>query len=1120
MGLRLVYGKSGTGKSTFMYEDIKNRIHGNNKIYIITPEQFSFVAERELLNCVQSKAAINAEVLTFNRMAYRIMNEVGGATKTHLSDCGKSMLIYNILLNEKNNLNFLGKSDENIDLVSTQITEFKKHGISVDVLNKIVEDTQDKYLKAKMNDMSVVYSKFQESLTNKYVDENDVLTILGRQLEYTDYFDDSLIYIDEFVGFTKQEYDVLKQLMLKAKQVTINICTDSLQESLSPDTDVFYSNKITAKKIKDLAIDIGCNIEEEVRLTKNMRFKNNELKHIEEYLYAFPYKKYDFDLENIRLFLANNPYSEIEDIAINITKLVKNEGYRYKDISVITKNLDIYSNLCKVIFNKYEIPVFIDEKKDLSQNIIVKYLLAILEIFAKNWSYESVFNYIKTGFVDIPQDDIYKLENYCIKWGIKYNKWYKGKWDFKDDDYTVEELENFENLRNEIVKPLLDFKETVLKSNTAKEISKCLFNFLVENKIDEKLAKKEQELEEINKQEIANEYSTSWKIIVNVLDEIVLVFGDEKITFDRYMQILKTGLGNSNLGKIPGTQDQVIVGDIDRSRSHKVKALFIIGLNDGMFPGVNKSEGYFNDNDREYFKNIGYELAKGTIERLYEDTFNVYKAFTASSDKLYLSYASSSSDGKTLRASMLISKMKKIFPKLVECSDIISHESEVLIENTTFEELLNKIRECKEEDIKLDKEWVLAYNYYFSDEKWKYKLLSSMKAINYTNIPERINKDNIEKLYGKMMKTSVSKLEQYRSCPFSYYLKYGLNLSEKEILKVNSLDTGTFMHETIDDFFNYLKDYDLDVKALSQEDIDKIIEEIINSRLGLSKNAIFSVTPKHKALAERLKRVVKKSLKYILDSIRYSDFEVLGNEVEFKEGKEYKPIVVDLDDGKKVEITGKIDRIDIAKNEDGSYLRIIDYKSSFKYIDLNSVFAGLQLQLLTYLDAACKEEDVMPAGVLYFNLINPIIKCDKHTSSEEIEKQIKKKFKMQGLILADVKVVKMMDKTLESGASSIIPAYIGKDGELSSSKTSGVSRAQFEYLQKYMKKIIKQISQEIMSGNIDIKPYYKKKKKPCDYCKYKSICGFDTSNCNNSFNYINEMEKNAVLELIKDQIDD
>lgn len=1119
MGLRLVYGKSGTGKSTFMFDDIKSKIQGNHKIYIITPEQFSFVAERELLNTINSGAALNAEVLTFNRMAYRIQNEVGGATKTLLSECGKAMLIYNILLSEKANLKFLGKSDENIELVSTQITEFKKHGIGIDNLSQIIESTKDKYLKVKMKDMEIVYSKFEETLSNKYIDENDVLTLLAKQLEETDYFKDALIYIDEFVGFTKQEYEVIKQLLLKAKEVTINICTDHLEEMSLPETDIFHANKITVQKLIELAKEINCTIENPIELSQIVRFENRELSHIEENLYAFPYKKYENDIENIRLFLAKNPYSEIKDIAKNITKLVKDEDYRYKDISIITKNLDIYSNLCKVIFNKYEIPVFIDEKKDLSQNIIVKYILSILEIFAKNWSYESVFNYIKTGFVDVSQDDIYKLENYCIKWGIKYSKWYKGKWDFRDEDYTQDELEHFEELRKIIVAPLLSFKESIIKTNTAKEISRRLFNFLVENKIDEKLLEKRKALEEMNKVEIAKEYETSWKIIIDVLDEIVLVFGDEKITFDRYMQILKIGLGSSNLGKIPGTQDQVIVGDIDRSRSHKVKVLFIIGLNDGMFPSVNKNEGYFNDNDRDYFKNIGCELAKGTVERLYEDNFNVYKAFTTSSSKLYLSYSSSSSDGKTLRASMLVSKMKRIFSKIVEESDVISSKAEVLLENTTFEELLNQIRACKDEDCQLGREWICAYNYYLSNEKWKDKLINAMKAINYTNIPEIINNDNIEKLYGKTMRTSVSRLEQYRQCPFSYFLKYGLNLSEKDILKVNSLDTGTFMHETIDDFFNYIKDYDLDIKELSQDEIDKIIEEIINSRLGLSKNSIFLVTPKHKALAERLKRVVKKSLKYIIDSLKYSKFEVLGNEVEFKEGKEYKPITVELNDGKKVEITGKIDRIDIARNEDGSYLRIIDYKSSFKNIDLNSVYAGLQLQLLTYLDAACKEEDVMPAGVLYFNLIDPIIKCDRSATNDDIEKEIKKKFKMQGLILADVKVVKMMDTTLDSGASNIIPAYIGKDGDLSKSKTSGVSRQQFEYLQKYMKKIIKQISTEIMSGNIDIRPYYKKKKKPCDYCQYKAVCGFDTSNGNNNYNYISEMEKNAVLEMIKEEVE-
>lgn len=1122
MGLRLIYGKSGTGKSTYIFNEIKDKIKGDNKIYIITPEQFSFTAERELLDTIGTGSVLNAEILTFNRMAYRVMNEVGGNTKTALSSCGKAMLIYNILLNEKTNLNFLGKSDENIDLISTQITEFKKHGIGTQNLDDIINGSSDKYLKAKMNDMRIVYDKFEQQIKNRYIDENDVLTILAEQLPQTKIFENTLIYIDEFVGFTKQEYDVIGILLEQASQVSINICTDSLEPSISPDTDIFYANKQTVQKIFDVANLVGAKQEKHICMENVVRFKNEELAHLEENLYAVPYKKYNSDsLKNINLFLANNPYSEIENIAVNIVKLVKEQAYRYKDIAIITKNLDTYSNLCKVIFNKYQIPVFIDEKKDLSQNVIVKYLLSILEIFAKNWSYESVFNYIKTGFLDITPEELYGLENYCLKWGIKYSKWYKGEWNFHDeDDLNHEQIARYKELRNVIVNPLIKFKDSLGGTNSAKEITTRLYNFLIENGIDQRLKAKAEELISIGKTEIASEYESSWKVVVKVLDEIVLVFGDEKITFDRYMQILKTGLGNSDLGKIPGTQDQVIVGDIDRSRSHKIRAVFIIGLNDGIFPSVNKNEGYFNDNDRAYLKEQGVELAKGTIERLYEDNFNIYKAFTAASENINLSYSSSSSDGKTLRASMLVSKIKKIFPTIRESSDIIEKSSEIITENTTFDELLNQIRAYRDEEADLSDEWLAAYNYYMSNEKWKYKLISSLKALSYTNIPDKINKDNIESLYGKTLKTSISRLEQYKSCPFSYYLKYGLNLSEKDTLQVNSLDTGTFMHDTIDTFFEKIKDRNLNIKQLTEEDINEIIEEIIAEKLGLNKNFIFSATPKYKVLAARLERVIKRSMKYIIDSLQYSNFEVLGNEVEFKEGKHYKPIVLDLEDGRKVEITGKIDRIDIAKDGNNKYIRIIDYKSSYKNIELNSVYAGLQIQLLTYLDAICKEESVDPAGVLYFNLIDPVIKSKKNMTEEEIENEIRKKFKMQGLILADVNVVKMMDTTLEKGASTIIPAYIGKDGDLSQTKTSGVSRKQFEYLQKYMNKIIKQISEEIMSGNIDINPYYKKKKTPCEYCEYKAICGFDTANSNNKYNYIGEMEKNAVLEMIKEEVED
>lgn len=1090
MSFRIIYGKSGTGKSSFIFNEIKQKIYEENKIYIITPEQFSFTAEKKLMESIGTGAVFNAEVLTFNRMAYRIMNEVGGAKKINLSSCGKSMLIYNILISQKSNLKFLGKSDENIELISTQITEFKKHGITPQDFENSISLIKNDYLKAKMNDMLIVYKEFENVVHNNFIDENDVLTILNNQLSETDTFKNSIIYIDEFVGFTKQEYDIIAKLMNMAKMVTINICTDSLELVNCPESDIFYANKQTADRLLKLAVSEKISIEKPIFRQNTDRFKNEELSHLEQNLYAVPYKKFvgNGDIQNIKLFLANNQYSEIEHVASQIVKIVKANDLRYRDISVITKNLDTYSNLCKVIFNKYDIPVFIDEKKDLSQNMVVRYVLSILEIFAKNWSSESVFNYVKTGFVGMDKDEIFAFENYCTKWGIKYSKWYKGEWNFGDEkEDNKAQIQRFRELRSLIVNPLIELKKQLKSTDNVKNITTKLYEFLIKNNISNKIEEKIKQLTELGKAELAGEYSSSWKIIMNVFDEIVLVFGNETVNFEKYMQLLKIGLGNSDLGKIPGTQDQVTVGDVDRSRSHKVKAIFIIGLNDGVFPSINKSEGFFNDSDREDLKNQGIELAKGTIERLYEDNFNIYKAFTTAEEKLFLSYSSSDSEGKSLRPSSLVTKVKKIFPNLKEESDIINKQSEVLLENTTFEELLNQLRDFRDGK-QIDGKWFAVYKFFEQSDEWKQKLNSAIQALNYKNNPERITSKNIQKLYGNTLSTSVSRLEQYKSCPFSYFLKYELRLSDKDNFKVKPVDTGTFMHDVIDEFFNFISENSLSIRQIEDEQIEKIIEEIIAAKLGLNKNYIFTSTPKYQVLTQRLKRVVQKSIKYIVESIRSSDFDVLGNEVEFKKGKKYEPIKYNLDDGKTVEITGKIDRIDIGKFGDDRYIRIIDYKSSVKDIDLEEVYAGVQLQLLTYLDAVCEKEDVLPAGVLYFNLIDNIIKSNNKLPEEDIKEKIREQFKMKGLVLADIDIVKMMDKTLQDGGKSkIVPVNLNKDGSIKKNK-SCISKEEFEYLQKYMTKIIKEISEEIMDGNIEIKPNRKKKRSPCEFCEYKSIC--------------------------------
>ena len=911
MGVRIIFGKPGSGKSEYCFQEIANQIKKETKIYMITPEQFSFTAETKLMETVASHAVLNAEIITLSRMAYRVLNEIGGNTKTLLSKQGKAMLIYSILNQHKKELKFLGKSDENVDLSMTAITEFKKHGVTVQDLQQEIEKIEDHYLQAKLQDMAFIYQKFQEQIQGKYIEETDLLTILANQIEKTNLVQNSIIYFDEFAGFTKQEYTVMEKFVKLAKQVNITICTDDLNINTNPDKDIFYANKTTIAKIWNMVNENDFTLEEPVHLQKQYRFQTEELKHLSENINYPKSTTYEKNVENIELFLAQNPYSEIENVAKQITKLIKNQNMRYKDIAIITKNIEEYASLVRAIFPKYKIPVFIDEKRDVNQNSIIQYVLSLLEIMSKNFSTEAVFNYLKLGFSEIEPDEIFELENYCNKWGIQQNKWKKDFVYELEKEEKKQKVERYNQLRKQIIEPILALKEKMNQNKTVENITKCFYYFLQEQKIEEKIANKVHELEEKSMLELAKEQVTSYKIILELLDEMILVFGEDKTTIDRYSKILKIGLKNSELGKIPGTQDQVTFGDIDRSRSHKVKTVFMIGLNDGSFPSVNKGEGFLDDADREKLKEDGIELAKGTLDRLYEDNFNIYKAFTTAENRIYLSYTSSDKEGKSLRPSMLVHKIKKLYPLLKEKSDMIRKEYGMANEQVTYEELLENIAKLRDKET-ISEIWYSIYQYYKQKIDWQAKLQDDLQGLSYTNLPQDIKKENIQKLYGNTLNTSVSRLEKYRSCPFSYYLQYGLKLKEKENLKIHTFETGSFMHETIDEFFEQVREQRLALAELEEEQISEMVSHIIDQNLQLSKNFIFTATAKYKVLVKRLKRIVSKALKYIILTLIDSDFSVEGTEVEFGKKGDYQPIVLTLEDGKRVEITGKIDRIDTA----------------------------------------------------------------------------------------------------------------------------------------------------------------------------------------------------------------
>ena len=910
MSLQLIYGRAGTGKSTAILEQVKNNLHSEVKQYIIIPEQFSYSEEKKLMAELQENSIINAEVITFKRMAERVQTEVAGRTKSLLSKSGKAMIMYSILDKQKDKLQYIKNSSNNIDLGIQTIKDFKKNVIKYQDIEGLIESVDKPLLKAKLQDVNIIYSEYEKCIQEKFLDEEDKISKLADNLETSTMFDNSDIYIDEFSGFTKQEYQVIAKLLKKARKVRLAICLDELNEKNK--TDIFYFNKSAVEELIDIATECGVEVEKPIYLNKQYKLKNPELKHLEQNLYAPTYAKYAEEVKNIKTILTLNPYEEIEYVAQNIIKLVRDEGYKYSDIAIIARNIDEVQSKVKAILDNNGIPVFIDNKEDLARSQFIKYILALLEILAKNWSQEAVISYIKSGFLKIDEDDIYKLENYVIKWGIQGSKWYKEDWKYEE--------ENFNELREKIVLPILDLKAKLEGQKTATNISKAIYSFLDKNDIYTQIEEKIKKYEESGNILLSKNCKASLENLIEVLDEIIYIFEDQKMSFEKYREILKIGLSYKELGNIPEVIDQVILGDIERSRSHEIKIAFILGVNDGNFPSINKIEGFLNDDDRETLKSLGKEIAKGSLELTYEDQFNIYKALTTAKEKLYLMYTSTDKDGATLRQSILITKIKRIFPNLKEESTILNSEPEITSKQATFQELLFELQKLKNGE-QIDDIWYEVYNWYKTDPKWSNILEKAMIELKYLKTPEKISKENIEKLYGKTLKTSISKLETYRRCPFQYHLKYGLKLQEKEEFKVRAIDTGSFMHEVIEEFFRRAED----VKKITEEEISKLVDEIILDKLSLRKNYLFTSNKKFIALTNRLKRIINKSLGYIVYQIQNSDFTVLANEVEFS-----KTI-------NNVEITGKIDRVDISN--DGDFLRVIDYKSSSKNINLNDVFS-------------------------------------------------------------------------------------------------------------------------------------------------------------------------------------
>lgn len=1177
MSLRIIYGRAGSGKSKFCIDNIKDRWseRPENPLILIVPEQFSFQAEKSLVEALGGSGIGSPEVLSFKRLARRVLDEVGGGAKQHINNAGKAMIIHNVLGKNRDDFKAFGRSAGQkgfVNKLSGMLSEFKRYNITPFILGETTDKIEDRFLKDKLEDLTLIYSNYEKILHERYIDTDDDLTLLKNRISESDYLKGAEIWIDEFSGFTPQEYEIISKLLQIGKRISVTLCTDCLSDTEQiQDIDVFSSTKYTANKLIEISKDINIKIEKPLALKPPIpwRFSTSKaLHHMEKFLFQYPYKTYKEKTDSLKIASAANLFDEVESIAINIVNYAREKKIRYKDMAVIARNLDDYEKLIRIIFPQYNIAFFIDKKREVTDHPLVLLVLSSLQILMKNFSYESVFRYLKTGLLfestqkskcktqdiaigdgnidsigenakaksqdganerqdlELSIQDIDMLENYVLANGIRGSKWYqKEAWDYRIE-YSIEEkelekdelemIQRINDIRLSLVQPLITFKDKIKTSKKAKDLCQYLYEFLCDIKIPEKIEKMEAKYKEENLLEIAQEYRQIWDIIINILDQIVEISGDEKLKLEDFHNMLELGFSECNMGIIPHAVDEILIGSIDRWRSHEIDVLFILGANDGVLPAISKDEGMLTDKDRGLLKELGLELAPDTRTQAFDEQFLLYSSLTKTGGILSISYPLADSEGKGLRPSTIISKLKRIFPNM-ERIDTSLYKKDSIVNIVAilpaFNLLISSLRNLVEGEGAAEDIWKDLYLYFLEKPQWQSKLEFIVDALFYKNEEEALRYG----IAGKKLYTSVSRLEKYMSCPFSYFVQYGLRAKERRIMKMEAPDIGSFLHLVISKFSEDVEKENLKWAEIDNEWMNKKIDEHVNDIVEHASGLPLKRSKRYIYLKNRLKKIVKRSIWLIIEHAKRSGFQPIMYEAIFGEGG-LPTMTFTLPDGEEVVLTGIIDRIDILKTQDKDYIRIIDYKSGNKDFRLSDIYYGLQLQLILYLSTIWEKgikgvaEDIEPAGVFYFKLDEPLIRTKGKEENKDIEKEIMKELKMKGLILADTNIIKEMDNTID-GYSMIIPAMMRKDGSLG--KNSSVATIeQFEILKSHAKDLLYSISKEINKGNIDISPYKKGDYTSCKYCPYTSICRFEGNLSGNKYKILKDINNEKVWELL------
>lgn len=1160
MTLRFILGRSGSGKSDHMLTEITDKIIQDPRgpaIFYLVPDQMTFQQEKALFNQDGIAGSIRAQVVNFSRLAWRVLQETGGGTRKFISSVGIQMLLRKIVDAKGTDWKVFEKSLEKqgfLQKLEQIITEFKRYQVTpqslqfyIDEIDSFVHQTPtEKKLVNKLADLQYIYEELTKYLAQQYIDAEDHLLLLNDRIQEATILEHAEIYIDGFHGFTPLEQQVIVTLMKKCKRVTVALTMDPSQTEASSELDLFYQTIHTYQALKDAAMANGIGLEENVILDgSNGRFENRPyFAHLERYFDTRPAPVFQDDAP-IKLAEAVHPRAEVEGVAQEIMRLVREENYRFRDMAIFIREPETYHDLISTIFGDYQIPVFIDEKETMLNHPLIEFIRSLLDVVEGNWRYDAVFRVLKTGLIPstneiypLDADAIDELENYVLEYGIRSRQqWFGEDWKYQrfygldaavqtDDDLEMQKRINA--YREQVVAALGDFDQQIRIVQTTKELCEQTYLLLEDLNIPARLEQMRSYYDEHGLLEKGREQDQVWDAIIQLLDEMVEMIGDEEISLATFRAILEAGFESLTFSHVPPSIDHVIVATVDHSRVSQVKCTFLLGVNDGVWPQKPPGEGLLSDEERDLLNEHGLPLAENNRRKLLDDWFYMYIAFTTVQDQLWVSYVLSDEEGKTKMPSPLIQRMKDLFS---QCQDMIFlQDPDDLVEAERFITTPFKTRSALTSQLAryqrgypMRSIWMHVLNWYIENEEKFGTTYQVLQSLYYQNKPVELSEGTVEKLYPKQLKTSVSRLEMYYRCSFQHFAQYNLRLQERKTYKLDAPDIGQLFHEALKLMTEWVISEGRDLATLQKEDADEYAKRAIKKLAPLLQHQILMSSNRYQYIQQKLQEVVSRAGYILSEQARRSGFTPIGIELSFGERSPLKPVSIMLPNGFELVLRGRIDRVDQAQNEEGLFLRIIDYKSSSRGLDLVEVYYGLALQMLVYLDVIISQSEewlgiqAKPAGMLYFHVHNAMLSNADKIADEQIANELFKQYKMQGLLLADTDVVKMMDTQLESGSSDVVPVGLKKNGGFYTySKIA--SDENFADLQHHIRQLVYQAGIDLTSGDVKLNPYAYKQRTACTYCPFLSVCQFDPVLEENNYRKIQNMREEDVLAKLKTEL--